>query len=132
VRALARRDHSGASLGARLERAGIAAREREEAVESAVRSGLVDDARFAQARAEHLAARAAGDAMILDDLERQGVDEPIRRAAVAALEPEEARAARVLARRGTSLRTIRYLAARGFSEESVESLVADRETGALP
>jgi len=131
VRAVARRDHSRATLDARLERAGVRETERVETIEAAARAGLVDDARFAEARAQQLASRGAGDLLVLDDLERNGVDDVTARASLASLEPEPDRAARIVASRGVSERTLRYLASRGFSEESLEGLVADLEGRAL-
>ena len=131
VRAVARRDHSRATLCARLERSGIRETERIETVEAAARAGLVDDVRFAEARARQLVSRCAGDLLVLDDLERNGVDDVTARATVAMLDPETARAARIVASRGASGRTLRYLASRGFSEESLEGLVADLESRAL-
>ena len=131
VRAVARRDHSRATLDARLERAGVRETERVETIEAAARAGLVDDARFAEARAQQLASRGAGDLLVLDDLERNGVDDATARASLASLEPEPVRAARIVASRGVSERTLRYLASRGFSEESLDGLVADLESRAL-
>ncbi len=131
VRAIARRDHSRGTLDARLQRAGVRQTERIEAIEAAARAGLVDDERFAESRARHLVARGAGDSLLLDDLERNGVDVATARAAVATLEPESIRAARIVASRGASVGTLRYLASRGFSEESLDSLVADLESRAL-
>jgi regulatory protein len=129
--ALARREHSRATLESRLERAGIGTRERVAAVDAASRAGLVADGRFAESRARALAARGAGDLLVLDDLLRSGIDEDVARAAVASLEPEEARASRIVATRGASVRTLRYLASRGFGEASLEPLVADLESRAL-
>jgi SOS response regulatory protein OraA/RecX len=126
--ALARRDHSVASLDARLVRAGVREPERRDVVERAQRAGLVDDARFAEVRARTLADRGKGDALILDDLVRSGVAERDARAAVAVLEPEPARAARIVAQRGVSIRTARFLATRGFTEETVGEVVADLES----
>jgi len=131
VRAVARRDHSRASLEARLERAGVRLRERGDAIDAATRAGLVDDARFAEARAKALADRGAGDLLVLGDLERNGVDDATAHAALATLEPEAVRASRIVASRGATARTLRYLAARGFSEDSLEGLVADLESRAL-
>ena len=131
VRAVAHRDHSRATLDARLERSGVRATERIETIEAAARAGLVDDARFAEARARQLASRGAGDLLVLDDLERNGVDDVTARASVATLDPEGVRATRIVASRGLSERTLRYLASRGFSEESLEGLVADLESRAL-
>jgi regulatory protein len=131
VRAIARRDHSRATLDARLQRAGVRRSERIETIEAAAEAGLVDDERFAESRARHLVARGAGDVLLLDDLERNGVDVATARAVVATLEPETIRAARIVASRGVSPRTLRYLVSRGFSEESLDGLVADLEGGAL-
>jgi len=131
VRALARREHSRTTLDARLARAGVGATVRRETVERAERRGLVDDGRFAVQRAQHLAARGAGDALVRDDLARQGIDEPVTRSIVAELEPEAERAVRIVAARGRSPRTIRYLASKGFSEETLEPYIAEIENGAL-
>src|SRR6266542_2733928 len=58
TRALARRDFSARGLRERLQRAGIDPAEAEEALGALQRAGLVDDARFALARAQMLAGRA--------------------------------------------------------------------------
>ena len=131
VRAVARRDHSRVSLDARLERAGVRPRERDDTIDAAARAGLVDDARFAEARAKVLADRGAGDLLVLGDLERNGVDDAIAHAALATLEPEAVRVSRIVASRGATARTLRHLAARGFSEGSLDGLVADLESRAL-
>ena len=73
LRALRARDHTAASLERRLTERGTPPAVRREVVESAERAGLVDDRRFACARAAQLAGRGAGDLLIADDLERQGV-----------------------------------------------------------
>jgi regulatory protein len=131
VRALARRDHSRASLEARLARARIPAVDRRDVLDRAARSGLVDDVRFAEQRARRLAERGAGDLLVLDDLVRHGIDEPVARQALSALEPESERAARIVEARKVSARTIRHLASRGFSEETLEALIAEFESRAL-
>ena len=131
VRALSRREHSRASLDTRLERAGVGDTVRAEVLERAVSGGLVDDERFAEHRARHLAERGAGDLLIVGDLVRQGVDEGVARTAVGGLSAEAERAAAIVERRGRSARTLRYLASRGFSEDSLESLIADIRSGAL-
>lgn len=131
LRAIARRDRSRTSLDARLADAGVAAPDRTEVLDRAERSGLVDDARFAAARARQLAERGAGDLLVLADLERHGVDEQVAREALAALEAEVDRLARIVGRRGATARTLRYLTSRGFAEESLEGLVADIESRAL-
>ena len=132
IRAVARREHTRASLAERLARAGVEASGRSEALERAERAGLVDDGRYAAARARDLADRGAGDELVLDDLVRHGVDEALAREAVAALEPERDRAARIVVARGLSPRTARFLVAKGFAAELVEDVVAELESRALP
>jgi regulatory protein len=131
VRALARREHSRASLATRLERAGVQAGDRKDVVDTAARAGLVDDARFAETRTRVLVERGAGDLLVLDDLARHGIDEETARAALATVESEPVRAALIVSARGSTARTLRYLASRGFAAESLEALVADLESGAL-
>jgi regulatory protein len=131
VRALARREHSRATLEARLVRSGVPADQREEVLGRAARAGLVDDERFAAIRARHVADRGSGDLLVLHDLERHGIDDARAREAISGLEPEAERAAGIVAARGVSTRTIRYLASRGFSEETLEALVADLSGRAL-
>ena len=131
VRALARRDRSRADLDLRLARAGVRGAERSETLDRAAETGLVDDARYARSRASALAARGAGDLLVLDDLERHGVSDELARAAIAELEPEAARATRIVAARGRSARTLRYLAVRGFTAESVEELIAEVSEGTV-
>lgn len=131
LRALARRDQSRASLEARLATARIAPGDRRDVVDAATRAGLIDDGRFAERRAQQLAERGAGDLLVLDDLERQGVPADLAQRAVSTLEPELDRAVRVLDRRGRSARTLRHLAAKGFTEATIEALVAEAEGWAL-
>jgi regulatory protein len=132
VRALARRDRSRAELEQRLVRAGVREVDRQATLDRAARVGLVDDGRFARARARSLAARGAGDALIREELGRHGVADDAGRAAVSELEPEVTRAARIVDERGRTARTLRYLASRGFGEESLDGLVAELENRALP
>jgi regulatory protein len=127
LRALARRERSRAELEQRLARAGVRVGDREATLERASEAGLVDDARFAEMRARLLAERGAGDLLVLQDLERHGVDEAVAREAVAGLEPESARATRIAGARGRTSRTLRYLASRGFGEESLDDLIAELE-----
>jgi len=124
VRALRHRDRSAAELDARLAQRGIGQSEREQALETLERIGYLDDERFARTRAEQLAARGSGDALIRHDLEGRGIDEEHVEAALAALEPEQARAARIVQRRGSGTKTARYLSSRGFDADSLDTLVA--------
>jgi regulatory protein len=124
TRALARRDFSERGLRERLQQAGVTAAEAAEAVAALQRAGLVDDARFALARAQALAERGKGDTAIRFDLAHQEVGADDIDAALVALEPERERAERVVARRGAGAATARLLARRGFDEDAVEAAVA--------
>ena len=127
LRALRFRDRSTAELDLRLEQRGVGAAERVEALETLERIGYVDDERFARSRAERLAERGSGDALIRDDLERRGIAVEVVEAALAGLEPERERAARIVERRGPGVKTARYLAAKGFGEDVLEGIVAQGE-----
>jgi regulatory protein len=124
LRALARRDHSAASLRAKLARAGISREAQTEALEKLARAGYLDDARFALDRAEKLAARGYGDDWIRADLEAQGVAAAIVAGALAGLEPEAERAARQWTKLSGGTRAARTLARRGFTEDTLEALLA--------
>jgi regulatory protein len=126
-RALRFRDRSAAELDTRLERRGVGEAEREHALETLERIGYVDDVRFARARAEQLAARGSGDALIRHDLDGRGIAAEHVEEALAALEPERERAARITGQRGRSLKTARYLASRGFDADALEGIVAPEE-----
>lgn len=131
LRALRARDHTVASLEQRLKDRGAAPGVRRETLEAAQRAGLVDDQRFARTRAMLLATRGAGNHLIADDLERQGVSDDEIRVAVERLEAESVRAGRIIEARGSTAKTARYLASKGFSEETLESLVADLSADAI-
>ena len=124
LRALRHRDRSTAELDARLAKRGVDAEERAQALKTLERVGYVDDERFARTRAEQLAARGSGDALIRHDLEQRGIAAELVDAAVESLEPERERARRVVAQRGATLKTARYLASRGFGEEALDGIVA--------
>jgi SOS response regulatory protein OraA/RecX len=121
VRALRHRDRSRATLRERLARAGVGRAACEDALETLTRSGIVDDERFARARASSLAARGSGDALISADLLAAGVAEETAAAAIGELEPERDRAAGVVAVRGETMSTARWLARRGFNEDAIEA-----------
>jgi regulatory protein len=121
VRALRRRDLSRSGLDRRLEQAGLGSEERRAALATLGRAGLLDDARFASARAESLAERGYGDEAIRWLLEREGVDAELTSRVIDALPPERRRAEAVAARRGTGRATAVYLARRGFAPDAVET-----------
>lgn len=124
VRALARRDHSAESLRAKLARAGVCEDAQNDALETLERAGYVDDARFACARAEQLAARGYGDEWIRADLDAQGVAADVAAEAIAGLDSERERAPREWAKLHGGLAAARTLARRGFAEETLEALLA--------
>jgi SOS response regulatory protein OraA/RecX len=129
-RSLRARDQSTRRLLERLERANVSPAARDEVVSTLTRVGVVDDARFASARARALAERGYGDSAIIADLERQGVPGELWPGALAELQPESERAGRVVQRRGRGVNTARFLAARGFGEEALEAaLGADFANG---
>jgi SOS response regulatory protein OraA/RecX len=125
TRTLRTRPLSARRLDERLRRAGFVADERAEALAVVRRAGFVDDERFAAARAQLLAERSSGDALIRHDLRSQGIDEATAERALATLEPERARAVRAAASRSTAAATARYLARRGFGEDAIEAAVGD-------
>ena len=97
---------------------------RADALATLVRTGLVDDERFAEGRARGLAERGAGDRLIRHELEAAGVPREAIEDAIGLLEPESERAARIVERRGASAKTARYLAGKGFSDDVASAVVA--------
>jgi regulatory protein len=130
-RALRHRDRSAAELRDWLARRKVPPAARAEAIETLTRTGLLDDARFAENRARVLAERGAGDALIRYELERAGVDGDVIEEALAGIEPEQTRAATIVRRRGAGAKTSRYLRSKGFSEDSVAGAVATEQDEAL-
>lgn len=122
--ALKRREHSSAEVERYLADRGVDAGERDEILATLTRTSLVDDRRFAEARASSLADRGAGDARIRFELARAGLDHELVEAAIEALPSETLRAERVVARRGPGPKTARYLAGKGFSEDVIHTVVA--------
>jgi regulatory protein len=122
---LRHRDRPRRQVEDRLIAAGVEEEARAEALDTLERVGYVDDGRYAAARAETLAGRGYGDEGILHLLESDGVDAERAAAAVAALEPERARALRLVARLGASPRTAGQLQRKGFSEDSVEAALQE-------
>jgi SOS response regulatory protein OraA/RecX len=123
TRALEARPLTERRLDERLRRLGFVSRERAEALETLRRAGFLDDERFALGRAELLAGRHGGDALIRHDLRAQGLDDETIERALGALDPEAARAARAAASRGVGPTAARYLARRGFGEEAIEAAI---------
>jgi SOS response regulatory protein OraA/RecX len=129
TRALRHRDRSSSALRARLRDAGIAPAACEDALDTLESAGIVDDDRFAVARASALAARGSGDALIRADLSSAGVPDGVVVAALAALEPERERATGLVAARGESVATARWLARRGFGSDAIEAALPSLVAG---
>jgi SOS response regulatory protein OraA/RecX len=121
TRALVHRDRSVAELRDRLDRSGVPPAERDEALATLERSGVIDDERFASTRAASLVERGYGNAAIAADLDRRGIGAELRERALELLQPELERARAIVERRGPGARTARYLAARGFDTEVVQA-----------
>ena len=124
LRSLRFRDRSTAELDRRLAQRGVGEAQREQALETLERIGYVDDERLARTRAEQLAGRGSGDALIRHDLRGRGIASEQIEAVLAALEPERERAQRLAQQRGKSVKTARYLASRGFGSDALEGIVA--------
>jgi regulatory protein len=122
LRALRHRDRSRRDLDERLERAGIPAEDRAEALDALVSTGLLSDERFAAERARSLVARNASDTLIRSDLRRHGISADAVEEILHELEPEPERAERIFRQRGGGERGLRYLAGKGFSRDSLETL----------
>ena len=91
----------------------------------------MDDARLANGRAETLAERGWGNAVIAARLEAEGIPEAEAGSAIAKLEPEAPRAARAAAAVSDRRKAWALLTRRGFDEETIERVVEalDEETG---
>jgi regulatory protein len=124
LRALRHRDLSVREVEERLRAKGFEESERNQALATLERTGLVDDSRFAEARARSLAARGTGDRAIRHALRLAGVSGDQVEDALQTLAPEAERAGAIVARRGIGPKTARYLLGKGFSEEVVAASVA--------
>jgi SOS response regulatory protein OraA/RecX len=130
LRALRHRDRSTAEVDRYLESRGVGEDERRTALETLTRTDLVDDRRYAERRAQSLADRGAGNALIRHELACAGLDPVVVDDALGSLSSERERAEGIVARRGANPKTVRYLTGKGFSYDVVESLIAQsrRET----
>jgi SOS response regulatory protein OraA/RecX len=133
--ALRHREQSAARLRERLERR-VAPAAAAEALAALGRAGLVEDGRYARARAASLARRGLGDAAIRFELERDGVGAGDADCALEELPAERERAVEIVRRRGGGVGTARFLHRRGFSEETLETVlgsdIAPDERSAVP
>ncbi len=131
ARSLSARDRSRAQVDAYLAERGFDEVARADALEALMRTGIVDDARFAENRASRLAERGAGDARIRFDLRTSGVCAEDVDRAVCAIEGEHDRARRIVDRRGATSKTARYLAGKGFSEDTIGAVVAQASAAGI-
>ena len=119
-RALAQREHSRAELAARLADDGYPAEVAADTLESLVRSGLVDDERFAEVWARSRAHQGFGRRRIGEELARRGIDEELVHTALDAIAGDEVTRARSTLRgpvptdRKARERVLRRLVGRGF------------------
>jgi regulatory protein len=131
LRDLRHRDRSAAEVDRRLEARGVGEVERRNALETLVRTGVVDDRRYAESRASSLADRGAGNTLIRQELLHAGVEADVVEDALVAIPPERERAGLIVARRGGGAKTARYLAGKGFAEDVVHAVVAQSHDEAL-
>jgi regulatory protein len=124
LRALRHRDRSSSELRNRLAEQGYESGEREEAIETLIRTGVADDARYAETRARSLAERGAGDLRIRHELGRAGISAEVAQQALETLESEADRALSIARRRGEGPKTARYLRGKGFSDDVIAGVVA--------
>ena len=131
LRALRHRDRTEREIDELLRSNGFSDEESADAIGRLVRTGVISDERFAEARATSLAARGEGDALIRRRLVAAGVASDLVADSLSFVEPELERARRIVVRRGASTKTARYLSGKGFSEEIVKVAVADDVDGGL-
>jgi len=131
LRALRHRDRTELEIEEHLRARGFSEEDRSRAVETLRRTGLVDDERFAIARASSLAERGAGDALIRARLAEAGVVQELVDAALDAVEREAARVRRIVGSRGSSPKTARYLYGKGFSDDVIRTVIAECDGGEL-
>jgi regulatory protein len=126
---LARREHSGAELRAKLRARGAADAELGAVLERLAADGLQSDARYAESLARSHASRGKGPLRIAAELKARGVDDAVANAALRALDVswgELAAAARrkrfgdaLPATREDRAKQARFLEQRGFAAEHV-------------
>jgi len=131
LRALHYRDRTGLEVDEHLRDRGFSEGDRARALGALRRTGLVDDERFAYARAASLAERGAGNALIRARLAAAGVSDEIVAAALDAVEEEALRARRIVERRGGSPKIARYLYGKGFSGDVIRAVIAKGDDGEL-
>jgi SOS response regulatory protein OraA/RecX len=117
-------DQTRAGLSERLAGRGVREPDRQAVVEAFVAAAIVDDGRFARARAALLARRELGDEGIRAELEGRGIPDSLIDDALAELEPESARLAQIFERDGVTQRAATRLSRRGFDDASLEPFLS--------
>jgi regulatory protein len=141
---LARRDHGVAELRKKLVDKGFPVKDSDEAIETLMQQGLLDDVRFAErvADASIRSGRGVGP-KLFSDLVRKGISPDIARHVVeetASRTPEFETLALILSKRFTAfdpsnasqkekMRVFGYLQRRGFSLSSIISFFRNQERG---
>lgn len=124
--ALRHRERTIADLDALLHQGGVPGAERRDALDTLSRLGYLDDGRFAQRRAESLAARGYGNHAIRFELEERRLGAELVDAALGSLPPESERALRVAGALAPGT-AARRLSQKGFSDETIESVCGTAE-----
>jgi SOS response regulatory protein OraA/RecX len=133
-RLLARRLHSRQELGQRLESAGFAPGVAERALARLGELGLVDDAAFAAAWAEHRLGRGRAANVVVNELAARGVDRSLAERVVADAAGDDLERARGLAAarlgrlghlaiRQQAVRLGNWLIGRGYEPEVAEAAI---------
>ncbi len=119
VKALARRELSGAELVEQVTRAGFSPDDAARVLAELREAGYQSDERAARERARVLAGRNAGDAAIRADLRRRGLAPETFDPIIKELPPELERAEALAARIGRGRRLVATLDRKGYSEETI-------------
>jgi SOS response regulatory protein OraA/RecX len=127
-RTLRRRDLSTRRLAERLDAAGVTPAAERSALQALADARVLDDTRFAAARASALAERGWGDVAIVARLQAEGIAEADAHAALAGLSAEPARA-ETITRGLDSAKAWALLARRGFDQDTIEAVVGPLDEG---
>jgi SOS response regulatory protein OraA/RecX len=129
-RTLRRRDLSTRRLAERLDAAGVTPVAERSALQALADARVLDDTRFAAARASALAERGWGDVAIVARLEAEGIAEADAREALGGLSAEPERAERITGGLDRA-KAWALLARRGFDQDTIEAVVGplDEDTG---
>ena len=124
LRALRHRERSSSQIERYLEAHGVDEPDRADALATLARTGLVDDCRFAEARARVLAERGAGDALIEHDLDSAGVERATIEEVLGGLESESLRARRSSSAAARTRGPSGTCSGKGFSADVAHAAVA--------